>query len=370
MPRVILNAVTVPFIACLMLLLVQLGGCAKPSPAVSRAWGADVSMLVEIERAGGSFEEDPIRRLVRGGWTTFRLRLFVDPSNDYDATHGATQDMEHVVELAKRVQDAGGDWMLDLHYSDRWADPEHQRKPAAWESLSFDQLEQRVHDYTADVLDTLASKGLRPRGVQVGNEITAGMLFPDGRIKGKDPATWARLARLFNAGAKAVRARSTPERPIEVMLHVHGGGREGIVTWFVDHFSRAGGDFDSIGVSFYPVWGDDIDLLKTNLHKLATTYRKPIWILETSYPWRSGKGLPSKPQMRWPLTPEGQVAFVEAIDQVMRGVPDDLGAGVVWWYPEAIPHKNRFVWRGGSEAMFDSTGRALPSVDTPGRLRD
>jgi arabinogalactan endo-1,4-beta-galactosidase len=351
-------------VSCIML-MVLLVGCAKGDAMESFAWGADVSMLRELEHAGAKYEVDPIKQLASSGWKTFRLRLFVDPNPDFTATAGATQDLAQVIELARRVQRAGGGWILDLHYSDTWADPEHQRKPNAWKDLSFDQLERRVHDYTADVLDTLASHDLRPEVVQVGNEITSGMVFPDGRLEGEDLACWLRLVRLFNAGARAVRERSTTDSPIAVMLHLHAGGREGIVTWFVDRFTRAGGEFDCIGLSFYPVWGDEIGLLEMNMRTLAERYGKPIWVVETSYPSRPIPNHTSTPAMHWPLTPEGQRAFLKSLERVVRDTPGGLGAGIVWWYPEAIPLPNRFIWRSGAEALLDPQGRPLPAVDVP-----
>jgi arabinogalactan endo-1,4-beta-galactosidase len=330
-------------------------------------------MLIEMERAGAIYAAgDPIIRLTQGGWSVFRLRLFVNPGADFRASHGATQDMQQVIALATRIQAAGGEWMLDLHYSDTWADPKSQIKPAAWAGLSPEQLEQRVHDYTAQTLDLLATKGLYPRVVQVGNEITNGMLFPDGQLAPDHAAgsarQWQRLARLVNAGVRAVREHSTHEHPTQAMIHLHSGGGKDVVHWFMDHFTRAGGEFDCIGLSFYPAWRDDLDILRWNLLTLATRYRKPIWVVETSYPSRGFKGLERSPELRWPITPAGQAAFLESLDRVVRDTPHGLGAGIVWWYPEAIPLEGRFIWRGGAEGLFDPAGRALPAVDVPIRL--
>jgi arabinogalactan endo-1,4-beta-galactosidase len=337
--------------------------------------GADISMLSEIERAGGVFRDengtpgDEISILRAHGCQLFRVRLFVDPDPNYSKTDGATQDLSTVRALGKRIKAAGGQFMLDIHYSDTWADPGHQIKPKAWEGLDFDALEKRVGQYTSDVLKDLIGSGAAPDMVQVGNEITAGMIWPDGNVLNvpaeKEQLQWKQFARLFNAGAKAVRAASSASsaHPMRIILHIHGGGREGLPKWFFGKFDTAGSDFDIIGLSFYPAWGDSIDALKQNLSDVIGTYGKDVLIAETSYPWRPLPDIKAGPPMLWPQSPQGQEKFVRDLSAVIRAAPGGHGLGFMWWYSDAIqvPTKMR-IWRTGSEALFDSDGKALPAL--------
>jgi arabinogalactan endo-1,4-beta-galactosidase len=126
--------------------------------------GVDISMLPEIEKAGGKFSDqdkpgDAIEILRRHGCNLFRVRLFVQPSTDFNKSYGATQDLPYVIALAKRIAAAHAMFMLDIHYSDTWADGGKQFKPASWKELGLDQLEKRVYDYTADVLKQLQDAG-------------------------------------------------------------------------------------------------------------------------------------------------------------------------------------------------------------------
>ena len=226
--------------------------------------GADISALPWIESFGGVFRDDnkaddEIAILRRHGCRIFRVRLFVDPSQDFAKTWGATQDLASVRKLGRRIKAAGGEFLLDLHYSDTWADPAHQAKPKAWESLDVDGLVARVGAYTTDVLRDLDAAGARPDWVQVGNEITSGMLWPAGKLFGEPKAEqrqrWANFVRFIHGGVKAVRAFETGGAKIRVMLHVHGGGRPGLPQGFFKRFTESGGgavDYDTIGLSFLP----------------------------------------------------------------------------------------------------------------------
>ena len=334
--------------------------------------GADVSMLPEIERAGGVYKDqaqarDCLRILADHRFNLFRIRLFVNPNSDFAKSHGATQSLDYVRALAKRVKDVGGTFLLDLHYSDTWADPGKQHKPAAWKDLDFDALEQRVGDYTRDVLADLEKHGVGPDIVQVGNEITGGMLWPDGKVldaKGDDQhRQWSRFARLLNSGARAVRSASTASHPIRVMLHIHGGGREGMAKWFFgQQLGRYPVDYDIVGVSFYPAWDDQLDALKQNLADVIRVTGKDVIVAETSYPWREIEDLKSKGTLRWATTPAGQKQFLQELVAVIREAPEGRGRGLIYWYPEAIEVPKLHIYRGGGEALFDRDGNALPAM--------
>src|ERR1035441_8741697 len=148
-----------PWILALTLLLL-ITGCAsdtstkasiaKPSPFYL---GADISTLSQVEQRGGVYMDgdkpgDALAIFLKHGWTCFRLRIWVDPRNGVNG-------LEYSTKLAKRIKDAGGTFMLDFHYSDWWADPQKQNKPAAWAKLDFDALVEQTETYTANVIKTL-----------------------------------------------------------------------------------------------------------------------------------------------------------------------------------------------------------------------
>jgi arabinogalactan endo-1,4-beta-galactosidase len=295
------------------------------------------------------------------------VRLFVKPDPDFAKTDGAVQDLSYVRALARRIKGVGGTFLLDIHYSDTWADPGKQFTPAEWSSLDFDALERRVNDYTVSVLKDLRESGAMPDMVQVGNEITAGILWPAGKVLDAPPATeaeqWARFARLVNAGSRAVRSFQTPGHKIRIVIHIHGGGREGLPKWFFAKFNRNAVDYDVIGLSFYPAWNDSIDALKQNMADVISACGKDVLIAETSYPWREGGGIQKNSTMRWPLTAQGQKQFLQDLTAVIRSAPDHRGLGFCWWYAEAIPVPGLAVWRGGAEGLFDQNGIALAALD-------
>ncbi|KHF36908.1 Arabinogalactan endo-1,4-beta-galactosidase precursor [Paenibacillus sp. P1XP2] len=179
------------------------------------AWikGMDVSFLDEIEQGGGVFHDatesgDALRILRDGGVNSIRLRIWNDPPGTYC-------NLERTLLMAKRVKALGMQLLLDFHYSDRWADPANQWKPALWTDLQGRELEQAVYDYTYEVLAVLRAGGALPDMVQIGNEITYGMLWPDGRIgadegPGEAEAQWVRLCGLLKAGIGAYGIRMSP----------------------------------------------------------------------------------------------------------------------------------------------------------------
>ncbi|MEF1304480.1 glycosyl hydrolase 53 family protein, partial [Vibrio owensii] len=149
--------------------------------------GMDISMLPEIEKLGGKYyqvgnEKDLIKILKDSGVNSIRARLWVDPmSATGDVFGGGNNTLERSIELGKRAQENGMSFLLDIHYSDFWADPKKQQKPKEWEQLTFENLTQKVYDYTAEVMKAHQAAGVVPDMVQVGNELNGGMLWPEGK---------------------------------------------------------------------------------------------------------------------------------------------------------------------------------------------
>lgn len=334
--------------------------------------GADISMLGKIEGLGGVFRQEGRPRdaitLMRGsGCNCLRLRLFVAPNG----REGVVNDLTYTLALARRIVASRAKLLLDFHYSDTWADPAHQHKPAAWASLDFPALEKKVEEYTASVIAEFKARGVLPDIVQVGNEVTPGMLWPDGRLGGDaagDPeAQWDRFTRLLNAGIRGVRQPLAKTDSVRIMLHIDKGGSWGATKWFFENIQKRNIPFDLIGQSYYPWWHGTLDDVRNNLRETAKTFGKDIIIVETAYPHRNADRWMREKNMAWPVSPEGQKQFLNDLIKAVRATPDGHGRGVLYWYPEALPVSGMHIWHGGATALFDAEGNALPGLTILGK---
>jgi arabinogalactan endo-1,4-beta-galactosidase len=316
------------------------------------AVGADVSFLASAEQQGIVFTEggqakDVLSILREHQYNWVRLRLFVDPAASKDKL---PNDLAYTLALAKRAKAQGFHLLLDLHYSDTWADPGKQFTPAAWSKLKHKQLVDQVFRYTRETIAAFAQAGVMPQMVQVGNEITNGMLWPDGKL----PDNWDNFADLLKAGVAGVEAgRGAQPRP-RIMIHIERSGDYEAAVWFFDALIAHHVPFDVMGLSYYPFWHGKTDKLRGNLHDLALRYRLPIIVVETAYNWTPGDFAGKKAEFA--ESPEGQKAFLQAVDAAVWAIPNGLGQGVFWWEP-AVP--------GGpiaGRALFDDKHNALPAL--------
>jgi arabinogalactan endo-1,4-beta-galactosidase len=352
------------FVAALSLAGVMSAAEARPE-FIS---GADISALEVVESKGGVFRGprkrgDGIQLLRSAGMDCFRLRLFVTPEHEGIVTN----DLEYTLALARRVKASGARFMLDLHYSDTWADPAKQYKPAAWDKLPFDELVGAVREYTRQTMARFLAEGLVPEYVQIGNEITNGMLWPDGRVEFKEAynlEAWARLARLLRAGFEGFDSAVTAAkagRP-KTILHIESTGNVPRTIWWLQNARDARLPFDIVGLSYYPEWHGGIASLRETLHAVAEGFKIPVMVVETAYAWKPDGHWDGKKNLDWPLTPEGQKQFIADVFTTVRDTPDNLGAGVCWWHPESIQVKGLHAWLGGSCALFDAKGALLPAA--------
>lgn len=346
--------------------------------------GADVSTLPVSERQGfhyfdqeegGTFFD--IAR--RNGWNLLRVRLWVSPEARPES---AASSLDNVTLLGQRIKAAGFQFLLDLHYSDTWADPGHQKKPAAWADLDFPRLTQQVHDYTRDVVAHLCAAGARPDIVQVGNEIKNGLLYgsglngagpsPGGGFRESDEGGVGRALTLFAAGAAGVRDGSPPAPPL-TMLHLPDGQDTAFIKSYFSRVETTGltlsppfqDDFDMIGLSYYPAqpWdrkaGYDawhLAHLVESMHYLAGALHKPLMIVETGWPQKGEvQLLPGTPE--YAFTPAGQAQFYHDLLRAVQEVPQGLGKGVVLWTDNADDRNS----------VFDPSGHALPAMRVLGR---
>jgi len=343
--------------------------------------GADLSYLPHYESQGIKYSDngksaDLFAIAKQSGWRVIRVRLWVHPGDD---PKSGVSGLSPVTALGKRIKADGFEFLLDLHYSDTWADPGHQRKPAAWDSLPFPALVQTVHDYSRDVIAHLRESGAMPDLVQVGNETRNGLLYgsgidgagtqPGGGFWEPDHQGMNRAAQLLAAGLSGVRDGALGHPPL-TLIHIPDGQNLGFVQWYFSSLADAAKaahvtlNYDMIGLSYYPgiPWDRKAGFepwrlmhLTESMNYIAGTLHKPLMVVETSWP-QAGNASSITGTPEFPLTPSGQVQFYAALISAVKSVPNGLGRGVILWEPDTLD------WN----SVFDARGNTLPAVHTLG----
>lgn len=344
-----------------------------PGRATLSIRGADISSLRKSEDCGGRyFDEvgepvDALMILRDRGLNYARLRVWVDSPDGY---HGRAQ----LLDMAKRLHGLGLNLLVDFHYADSWADPGKQPKPGAWTDFDFEGLKAAVYQHTFDVCQGLAAQGTPPAMVQIGNEITNGMLWPDGR----NDSSFDRLAALVKEGQRAVRESLADAR---IMLHLDNGGNNALYRGWFDHILAQGVSFDVIGASYYPYWHGTLAELQHNLDDIARRFDRDIVVVETAYAFTSADHdhyenvIRDQASPGYPFTPEGQARMLADVATIVRAVPNGRGLGLMWWdatwiavagngWDPADPAAGN-NWE--NQALFDFEGRALPALRVLGR---
>ena len=283
----------------------------EDTPTTTFAKGADISWVTEMEHKGMKFynasgvETDCFRLMKELGLDAVRLRVWVDPKE-----HDNWCNTADLVAKAKRAKDLGMDVMVDFHYSDWWADPAQQNKPASWVGKNLADLKKALGEHTVSVLQALKTAGVTPKWVQVGNEIRPGMLWDkDVALSGasydvterelKDapanasnkviyPMNWANLGAFVATGYNAVKSVFADAI---VIVHLDNGWDRDLFNWFFDELKKNGGKWDMIGMSLYPYWSRDAkenytaDAIITdcieNINALSAKYNCDVMVVET-----------------------------------------------------------------------------------------
>lgn len=240
--------------------------------------GMDISSMDEVVRLGGRYydkgEERELTDILKSyGVNYIRLRLWLNPYTQDKIPYGAgVNDLDTTVRMVKKVKASGFKYLLDFHYSDFWTDPGKQIKPKAWKDYGAEELEVAMYEYTRETLIALKEEECLPDMVQVGNEITNGILWPEGKVSEPE-----HLIRFINAGIRGVRKVN---RDIPVMLHLDQGNEQKLYREWFDSYERLGGEeFDIIGLSYYPVWNGKIKGLIDNMNALADRYGKRMIVV-------------------------------------------------------------------------------------------
>ena len=300
--------------------------------------GADVSWITEMEGQGIKFynqagKEMECMTLMRElGMNTIRLRVWVNPSQSWC-------DQYDLLIKAWRAKQLGFRLMIDFHYSDNWADPGKQDKPAAWSNLTFDELKVAVASHTNEVLTRLKLNNIEPEWVQVGNETGNGMLWPDGNATDN----MAQYAQLSNAGYDAVK-QVFPQA--KVIVHIHKGNENNRFRWIFDGLKDNGGKWDMIGMSLYPTadnWVAQSDDLISNMNDMIARYKTPVILCETGMPWD-----------------DEDTAFEYLNKLVIRckAISNSQCEGILYWEPQSYNG-----WNGYTLGAFDGTGKPTKAMD-------
>ena len=324
--------------------------------------GVDLSMLKQVEDNGGLFYDnvnqiDPIQEFNSKGINTVRLKIWHNPLLNYN-------DLESVLEIAERVKNAELDLLLDFHYSDTWADPSNQNKPAAWENLNFETLCDSIEQYSRYVITKLKNQNTLPKYVQIGNETDCGFLWPDGYVCGEsnNDIQWNKLRDLFMHAIEGVNTALDFEDSLKIISHVSSGGN-----WFFGNLLEEYIPIDILAISYYPMWHGTLADLNQNINMLATQFGKPVLVVETAYPftlsWNDNTnnilGLETQLLDGYEASEEGQFSFLYDLISLVHD--NDFGYGICYWAPDWIS-TSQFGSPWENQALFDFDGQLLDAV--------
>jgi arabinogalactan endo-1,4-beta-galactosidase len=268
------------------------------------------------------------------GMNTIRLRVWVNPTPGWN-------NESDVVAKALRAKNAGMRVMINFHYSDSWADPSKQTKPAAWNSLSLTELKTAVGTHTKKVLQSLKDAGVSLEWVQIGNETNDGMLWPNGRASLS--GGMGNYAQYITEGYQAVKSVFPTAR---VIVHLSNGFDNGLYQWNIGGLLNNGAKFDVIGLSLYPGMGNWTQLNNqclANMNDLIARYKKEVMVVEVGMPWDQ---------------PAICNQFLTDLIGKVRGIPDNKGIGVLYWEPQSYAQ-----WQGYTLGAFDNTGKPTQALN-------
>ena len=361
----------------------------EPAPApTGKLVGGDISLLTKYEEHGAIYSDKDGHNLKQKygdnyllkffkeqGMNTMRVRLFVDPSRASTEAkgQGVCQDLEYVKALGKRIKDAGFQFMLDFHYSDTWADPEHQTVPYLFLSVNEPYLNY-IYNYTKEALQALVAAGATPDLIQTGNEISFGMLWDGGRLYPKSSNDWSAYAdtnwdnfstALKNAG-KACREVCPNAK---IILHTEQIANASLLADFYQRAGQNGVDYDIIGLSYYPYYHGNLETMNATLTSLENKFSsKEIMIVETGYYHKyQPEDVKYNYSSDFPITETGQKDFAIRLITILNAKHPRV-TGLFWWMMEAneygLDWNTKRVTDGWYNAsLFDNeSGKALPAL--------
>lgn len=333
--------------------------------------GMDLSFQSELEDYNLNYKDENgtsvelLDFISENGTNLVRLKLWHTPQNGENS-------LDDVKTYAPRIKANQLDFLLDIHYSDFWADPANQSPPAAWQNMTNEEIRIAIYEYTKDVVTQLKNQNTLPNIIQIGNETDSGFLWNYGKVWNAFSTNWGNYATLVK---EAIRAVNDVDDSIKIMLH-HSSVENAI--FFFNELEAFNVDFDIIGLSYYPQFQTkNLNLVQTKLNELATSFNKDILLVEVAYPFtlswndNSTNFIGSTDQIldEFPPTPEGQKAYFEWLVSTIKTIPNNRGIGFCYWAPDWVAFSgNENTSTSGSawenQCMFDFNFKALPVFDS------
>lgn len=359
--------------------------------------GVDVSSIIAIEKAGVKFyddngqEQDIFKTLADHGVNYIRVRVWNEPCDANGNTYGGgNNDVYTAGLIGKRASQYGMKLLVDIQYSDFWADPLKQTRPKYWQSHDHDTLKGEIYKWTTWVLQSISDSGGDIGMVQVGNETNCFFCGEKDMYK---------ICDLFSSGNKAVRDF---DRDILIAHHFANPSNYDNYLWYAKVMNECGLDYDIFATSYYPYWHGTTENLTSVLKKIGDTYGKYVMVAETAYPYTNSDGDnfgnnvtagSSDCVFRYDISVDGQAQCLRDVFQAVAdtgkwgigafywepawlGVPDiswaeqkklwdEYGSG--WTTAYASGYDEQVSASGGSsfdnQALFDFHGKPLASLD-------
>ncbi|TBU33107.1 arabinogalactan endo-1,4-beta-galactosidase [Dichomitus squalens] len=315
--------------------------------------GADISSLTVVEEAGVHFKDNgkalPFETILKNhGMNAARVRIWT--AGQYNLQYGLA--------LGKRIKDAGMTLIVDLHFSDTWADPGHQSIPSSWPT-DLDGLNTQIYSYTQNVTRSFANQGTPIDILQVGNEINNGLLWPVGEVSS---AGYHPLSELLHSAINGAKSVASPK----ILIHLaNGWDWSGLDSWFSNVYvpgALSADQVDIVGVSFYPFYdaGATLSALKSSLTNFTKNFGKPIVVAETDWPVScSGVSL-TEPSI--PVSASGQQTWTNDIKNILAGLPNGRGQGIFYWEPGWVGSAN-LGSACADNLLVDSSGNTRTSIN-------
>ncbi len=337
-------------------------GAADPEETLLREdflLGMDTSCVPALEESGVHYrdqegtEKDVFQILQENGIGCIRVRVWNDPFDAQGRGYGGGNcDIQNALAIGQRATAQGMNIMVDFHYSDFWADPGKQQAPKAWAGMQPEEKAEALYQFTRDSLQLLKDQDVEIGMVQVGNE-TNGFFCGE--------SDWEVIARLMNAGARAVR-EICPDAL--VVLHFSNPEKAGSYEFYGKQLEELRVDYDVFASSYYPYWHGSLENLASQLSHISETYDKLVMVAETSYAFTledtdfhgNTIGENAAPA-GYPFTPQGQMDFLADLAQTLKSVPGCIG--LCYW-------EGTWISAGGSswqenKALWETHGSGWAS---------
>ena len=297
--------------------------------------GVDISSILAVENAGVTFcneygrKQDIFRTLSEHGVNYIRVRVWNEPYDSRGNSYGGGNcDLYTAAEIGRRAAKYGMKLLVDIQYSDFWADPEKQTRPKYWIQHDHETLKGEIYKYTSWVLETISEAGGNIGMVQVGNETNCFFCGETDMYK---------ICDLFASGDQAIRDF---DRSV-LIAHHFANPSTGYYAWYAQVMDECNLDYDVFATSYYPYWHGTTENLTTVLKEIADTYNKYVMVAETAYPYTSEDGDTfgnavsedsDSAVFRYDVSVEGQAQCLTDVFQAVANV-GERGIGVFYWEP-------------------------------------